>query len=90
MNEIKNGGPAFPCEVQPDRLAAGAHQVGNSTFMQYGLSLRDYFAAKAMQGLAVFLVQNIPGWSRPANEQEIAEQAYAAADAMLAAREAAE
>ncbi|MGB4898932.1 MAG: hypothetical protein WBP57_10985 [Ignavibacteria bacterium] len=45
---------------------------------QQGMSLRDYFAAKAMQGFCVAF----PGWS----DAEIARAAYKQADAMLEAR----
>jgi hypothetical protein len=47
---------------------------------EFGMTLRDYFAAKAMQPLIVsFAVQDI-NWT--------AEQAYKIADAMLKARQA--
>jgi hypothetical protein len=45
-----------------------------------GMTLRDYFAAKAMQGLLASEV-NAP-------RHEFAAEAYAMADAMLKAREA--
>jgi hypothetical protein len=45
-----------------------------------GLSMRDYFAAKAMQGLLASDVY--------APKDKFAENAYAMADAMLKAREA--
>ena len=44
-----------------------------------GMLLRDYFAAKAMQGFQEQWVYD--------NSDEIANKAYAMADAMLAARE---
>ena len=44
-----------------------------------GMTLRDYFAAKAMQGLLASEVQ--------ATSDEFATNAYAVADAMLKARE---
>lgn len=44
-----------------------------------GMSLRDYFAAKAMQGLLASEVY--------APREEFAESAYKMADAMLKARE---
>lgn len=44
-----------------------------------GMTLRDYFAAKAMEG---FLAAPDTGWL----EEEIAEQAYKMADAMLKER----
>lgn len=44
-----------------------------------GMTLRDYFAAKAMQGL---IISELVGM-----EMDIAGAAYAVADAMLRARE---
>jgi hypothetical protein len=47
------------------------------------LDLRDYFAAKAMQGLLAGLTPTTV-WS----QDEVAETAYNVADAMMKAREA--
>ena len=47
---------------------------------QEGMTLRDYFAAKAMQGI---LFEGL-------DESETAKNAYAMADAMLKARDAAQ
>ena len=63
------GGPAFPCEQQTNWTSAG-------------MSLRDYFAAKAVQGLLASEV------NAPLNVFAI--RAYAVADAMLEARHAAQ
>ena len=49
-----------------------------------GMTLRDYFAAKAMQGL---LAQSC-GTALGSDPKFAAEYAYATADAMLKAREA--
>lgn len=51
-----------------------------------GMTLRDYFAAKAMNGLlaAGCLIRPVDGMIRAFNENEVAAQAYAMADAMLA------
>jgi hypothetical protein len=49
------------------------------TYQEEGMTLRDYFAAKAMQTIAAN-----PHWT----EEGIAEAAYKQADAMLKAREA--
>jgi hypothetical protein len=46
------------------------------------MSLRDYFAAKAMQGYL-----GSPEWLREVSPQGTAEAAYRVADAMLKARE---
>lgn len=73
MNIDKTGGPAFPftCPPNPD---------GNIVTYT-GATLRDYFAAKAMQAHMV-------GRSEFAdsNKRTIAECAYDMADAMLEAR----
>ncbi len=82
--QIDDGEPAFPFE--------------NNGYVHFGMSLRDYFAAKAMQGLL------IRGWvcdepdSSPSHYCEVetgsidpdihalANDAYSIADAMLKAR----
>ena len=69
MNDIKTGGPAFP-----------AHTIA----MYEGMTLRDYFAAKAMQGIcagrdeAGILIHHGFEW--------IASESYKIADAMIKAR----
>lgn len=70
MDKINDGGPAFP-------LA----EPGNCVSASEGMSLRDYFAAKAMQGIAAHPESD--RW--PADG--IAKAAYLQADAMLAARD---
>ena len=67
MNDT--GGPAFP----HSRLGSDAD----------GMTLRDYFAAKAMQGL---LAQSC-GTALGSDPKFAAEYAYATADAMLKARQ---
>ena len=70
MSNTNTGGPAFPQFVISN---FGAHVEG-------GMTLRDYFAAKAMQGLMPSTME----WP----EEAIAEAAYRQAEAMLKAREA--
>ena len=53
---------------------------------QNGITIRDYFAAKAMQAL-VGSVYESDSQLEVRNEVQLAEQAYAFADAMLVARE---
>jgi len=48
-----------------------------------GMSLRDYFAAKAMQGMIANPSYSANDWSK----RDIAIQSYEMADAMLRARE---
>ena len=76
MSTIETGGPAFPRDY--------AHDGHN------GLSQRDYFAAKALQGLAC---SDTTLWPSGADEADdppdalfMARTAYMIADAMLAAR----
>ncbi len=70
MNTDNNGGPAFPIGSTPE-------EWGN------GMTLRDYFAAKAME-VDYTLAKNYtdPDW-----RYGIALDAYKMADAMLKARE---
>jgi hypothetical protein len=70
---MDNGGPAFPCEVLVD-------QCGTKSTWE-GMTLRDYFAAKAMQGM---LATDID--CSPEQVPSIVESAYILADAMLAER----
>jgi hypothetical protein len=67
--------PAFPVS-HGMALVAGLQNA-------YGMTLRDYFAAKAMQGLLAS--GNLP---KTMPDADLAECAYALADAMLKAREA--
>ena len=67
------GGPAFP---KPDMVDDGALISQGST----GMTLRDYFAAKAMHARLTTYQGTWYGG--------VAEEAYKAADAMLEEREA--
>ncbi len=71
-----DGGPAFP--------EAGLSGLPNGEFIHGhpGMSLRDYFAAKAMQGLIAACTDN--GYV----DEIVADQAYGLADCMLKARAA--
>lgn len=72
--QIKDGGPAFPCQ-----------QDGWTRSDAFGMTLRDYFASKALSGILADLPQYMYvglDW-----EKDAAECSYRLADAMLAARE---
>lgn len=76
MSDIKDGGPAFPF--------LEFHGAGPEYQQHKGLSVRDYFAAKALSGLLA---------SRSSSStyflaKDDAAYVYAIADAMLKAREA--
>ena len=79
MSTIEDGGPAFP--VSTSNTYTG-HQDGPNTWQFPGATLRDYFAAKAMQGL---LAQSC-GTALGSDPIHGAQYAYQMADAMLAAR----
>jgi hypothetical protein len=66
MSNTNTGGPAFPTPT---------HNLQND-----GMTLRDYFAAKAMA--------SVIARGDDTNRPGMAEWAYAMADAMLKAREA--
>jgi hypothetical protein len=66
MSNTNTGGPAFP----------STHAHGQDE----GMTLRDYFAAKAMQGYV--------GQGKSYDFADIAQASYRLADAMLKAREA--
>lgn len=72
------GGPAFPTDYTTD--------VFRQDKLNTGMTLRDYFAAKAMQ--AAISTAGGPFMFRDSGiEPHIAEMAYGVADAMLAERD---
>lgn len=87
VNNDKTGGPAFPATLrgvhnaEPDSW----HMVPGSNTLQErtvtGMTLRDYFAAKAMQGIIATFDDDIT-----AMPEQVACLCYKIADAMLAAR----
>lgn len=85
MSTTNDGGPAFPA---PD---AGGDDFGqNSRGVYRGMTLRDYFAAKAMHG---FITEPVDGVQEAMFYEladtvcdDIAKSAYQMADAMLKAR----
>jgi len=65
--------------VFPDPIRADPHYNGIGSSL--GMTLRDYFAVKALQGILASV------HTLPQAEMDIVNQAYAYADEMLAARE---
>lgn len=72
---INNGGPAFPSDQETDS------QGNVLTYREFGMTLRDYFAAKAMQGMVE------AEYGDRLIEDTWAGYAYRIADAMLKARQ---
>lgn len=77
-----DGEPAFPWQYVDDGQPAEIH---------FGMTLRDYFAAKAMAGYLTghaIHSQQYADWARnPPHCEEVASRAYAYADAMLQERQ---
>ena len=68
-----DGGPAFP----------GLHPSSECRFLDCGMSLRDWFAGMALQGLLAHVI-GVEGAN--GRVSKYAERSYQYADAMLAAR----
>lgn len=80
--EIKaSGGPAFPVQAEQYRFDLDRHIPAS---VAPGMTLRDYFAAKAMQAYVSSYQAGSAG-----DFQAIAGDSYELADEMLAARSAA-
>ena len=74
-----NGGPAFPTPSTPEPGTI------------HGATMRDYFAAKALQGFcanpAVFAENGMSGWNLVnCTDEQLADVCGCLADAMLAER----
>ena len=75
MSNTNTGGPAFPA------LPITRESNGELIYQSAGLTMRDYFAAKALQGM---LAENGGG---AMSNVKLADWAYDIADSMLKARE---
>ena len=71
-----NGGPAFPEISYKEPLGGGSHIMT----VYGGMTLRDYFAAKAMQAFYT-------NYENSSDAKEASARAYVIADAMLVERE---
>ena len=67
MSKVDDGGMAFPCCVTSECTGSN------------GMSLRDYFAAKA---LAALILETKEDWTY----ESVADEAYEMADAMIVRR----
>ena len=79
MNITKTGGPAFPYPFYDEK----GHCIDGIE----GMTLRDYFAAKALPAIYKDTTESarIDGWPDKWRDY-VAEEAYDMADAMLKAR----
>jgi hypothetical protein len=81
MSNTNTGGPAFPAV----KIISGDNYNPPTKVYHGGMTLRDYFAAKAMQGI---IASEQPGDEEFVTPEMYARDAYQYADAMLKAREA--
>jgi hypothetical protein len=77
MSTTNTGGPAFPTWEQDEY---------GSKFFNEGMTLRDYFAAKALQGWLTTYTGDVTCFM--VSTTAVAKFSYQMADAMLKAREA--
>jgi len=75
---INDGGPAFPCVYYSEPIGS----IGPQFTIKGGMTIRDYFAAAALQGLLASIQPN-QLWSG----DDVAITCYRTADVMLKARE---
>lgn len=85
-DSLPDGGPAFPCDPF---IASEPGHVSVAKRLAEGMTLRDYFATKAMAAC----IGRVPsgtgfGMAYPDANLNLAIASYAIADAMLRAREA--
>lgn len=73
--------PAFP-EIETNSEIGKASVPFSHVYSYGGMTLRDYFAAKAMQSIVV----NIGDIMLGGNSEDVAKSAYGMADAMLKER----
>ncbi len=91
MAEIKTGGPAFPTRDMVQRDENG--NLYGYPISSAGMTLRDYIAAKALQGflssefVSDFNKEIGPYRTDADIRRNLATNAYLYADAMIAARE---
>jgi hypothetical protein len=78
MMPKNDGGPAFPGEYFDEE---------SSSCLTPGMSLRDWFAGMALQGMLAS-GRNVRATHRSTRTEALAIMCYQAADAMLKAREA--
>lgn len=87
MSKQDNGGRAFPVDSVVERDEKG--HLHGFEISSGGMTLRDYFAAKAMQAFITGAMSDGTAFNPKSGDHDTAaEVAYLIADAMLRAREA--
>ena len=82
MTQPNDGGPAFPCGPSGMSISYDDGRTEHQYPGSPGMSLRDWFAGKALEGQA-------HRFDHPHNHRELlAKDCYEIADAMLRARSA--
>ena len=92
MSNIKDCGPAFPQDYEHTKAAILTHQAGEISAEQLlhcarqlrGMTLRDYFAAKAMQA---WFSDPEADFADPKMHERAAKFSYMIADQMLEVRQ---
>ena len=79
LSSVKRDSPMSTAERDAEYIQARAEAIG-------GMSLRDYFAAKALQGMLGYFNEHRGDFHTNSTPKENAEYAYQMADAMLEAR----
>lgn len=77
--KTNNGGPAFP-EIRIKQTGDPCYNSPTKVYYK-GMSLRDYFAAKVLNGIC-----SNPGYNKEYPKKNVVELCYEMADAMLEAR----
>lgn len=99
QNKIDDGGAAFPRPASEYTEKGTLHDGNDAVREQDGMTLRDHFAAKAMQAIlssgTIGESENLPSfvysgdrltWNGMEHPNRIGEMSYQMADAMLRAR----
>ena len=88
---INDGGPAFAlgptASTMKPHADGGGHMIVTHYGMERGISIRDYFAAAALQGNLASQSIDVGYYDGEDSWNKAATDAYKAADAMLKARE---
>lgn len=91
MSERDDGGPAFPEVFTDEEWSEVNMNYKRDVYSAGGMTLRDYFAGRALPECIIVAAEKTPGDAPNLSEMfnKAAGYAYYAADAMLAARKAA-